>query len=1018
MMQAWINCGTYRRIALALSIVATTWVLPARSLLARTMEGTPTSHAAPAPDAVNLGAGIIATYAGGLSGGGLPTGYAMAPNDVELAGAGYLLIADTAHDVVWLANLTADDATLFDQTIAAGSMAVVAGNATAGFTGDNGPATAAALNIPAGLAVDGRTGNLYIVDTYNNRIREVSSTTHVITTVAGGGTGCAGQVDTLGDGCAATQATLGSPTGVVVDGAGNLYIADTENNRVREVAAGSETISTVAGTGSVGYSGDGELATQAALSHPSGVAVDGAGNLYIADTYNNRIREVNSSQVITTEAGTGALGDGGDGGPAFQAMLALPAGVRVDSQGNLYIADTYNNRVREVVSSSGVITTVAGTGAPGFNGDGGAPEQATLSSPTGVVVDGAGNLYIADTENNRVREVVAGSDTISTVAGTGSVGYSGDGGPATQAALSHPAGVAVDSQGNLYFSDQYDQGVREVFGSTGAITTVAGTGIAGFGGDSGPAAQATLNFPVGVAVDSAGNVFIADRDNNRIREVLSGSRIITTVAGTGAPDFSGDDGAASEATLSMPHGLAVDSHGDLFIADTYNQRVREILSGSNIITTVAGTGSAGYSGDSGPASLAQLDMPLGVAVDAADNLYIADSVNQRIRKVNLNSKTITTIAGDGVEGYSGDGGPATSASLQLPSGVAVDGSGDIYVADGLNHVVRMVDATTGFISTIAGNGTAGFGGDGGPAVDATFGNLGNVAVDATNDVFIADYTNNRVRVVGSGANPPPPTATTTPSEASTPTPSDTAAPPSTPTSTPTPSGTVAPASTPTSTPTPTGGLTIVGSGTVDAQDGGVITGAVPSGESIDVSFPPGAVPAGQTLTVTLAAFNIPPSPPPDGDNVVGLDFDLSAVDSANTPVSQFTAPVTISFDCPASGDPSLMKFAFYDTTQSAWVPLSVTNPGQCPLQATTTHFTAFSVVALPSPAYCTDASHTDAFRGTGDINGDGTIDLTDFSTFAGDYGKSGTLFSPYSDMNCDGSANLTDFSVFATYYGR
>jgi hypothetical protein len=214
----------------------------------------------------------------------------------------------------------------------------------------------------------------------------------------------------------------------------------------------------------------------------------------------------------------------------------------------------------------------------------------------------------------------------------------------------------------------------------------------------------------------------------------------------------------------------------------------------------------------------------------------------------------------------------------------------------------------------------------------------------------------------------------------------------------------------------------VATGTV-GPTGGVITGTLPAGESVGVSFPSGALPPGVSgLTVTLTALGTLPVPPPDGDAVVGQDFDLTAVDPSGNPVSQFAAPVTLTLACPANGDPSLMTFAFYDTTQNAWAPLTVTNPGQCPLQATTDHFTTFTVVFLPSPAYCTDASHTDPFRGTGDIDGDGHIDLTDFSVFAGDFGKDtnqGAVFnSPYSDMTCDGTVDLTDFSVFATYYGR
>jgi sugar lactone lactonase YvrE len=351
--------------------------------------------------------------------------------------------------------------------------------------------------------------------------------------------------------------------------------------------------------------------------------------------------------TITTFAGGGV----GDGGPAVNAAVNNPSAVAVDTAGNLYITDSGNNRVRKV-STSGTITTVAGNGTPGFSGDGGPAADASLNNPSAVAVDSAGNLYIADAHNHRVRKVSV-SGTITTIAGTGGFGYSGDGGSATSAELYFPQGVAVDAAGNLFIADTNNDRVRKVSVS-GTITTVAGNGSSG---DGGPAIDASLSFPQGVVVDAAGNLYIADTSNHRVRKV-SVSGTITTIAGVGSSGYSGDGGSAIDATVFFPRGVAVDAAGNLFIADTSNHRVRKV-SVSGTITTVAGNGS---SGDGGPAIDASLSFPQGVVVDAAGNLYIADINNHRVRKVSV-SGTITTVAGNGTPGFSGDGGPATKAGL-------------------------------------------------------------------------------------------------------------------------------------------------------------------------------------------------------------------------------------------------------------------------------------------------------------------------------------------------------------------
>ena len=414
--------------------------------------------------------------------------------------------------------------------------------------------------------------------------------------------------------------------------------------------------------------------------------MDGAGNVYIADEGNDRIRKVDSAGVITTVAGTGVRGSSGDGGPAVDARLWSPSSVAVDGAGNLFFADSGNDRIRKV-GAAGTITTVAGTGE---FGDGGPAVNARLYRPSDVAVDGAGNVFIADSFNDRIRKVDA-TGTISTVAGTGRIGFGGDGGPAVNARLYRPSGVAVDGVGNVFIADSFNDRIRKVDAS-GTISTVAGTGRSGFGRGGGPAVQARLSRPSGVAVDGAGNLFIADSGNNRIRKV-DATGTISTVAGTGRTGFGGDGGPAVNARLSRPSGVAVDGAGNLFIADSGNDRIRKVDS-AGVITTVAGTVEFGFSGDGGPAVQAQLHGPSGVAVDGAGNVYIADRDNKRIRKVDATG-TIATIAGTVEFGFSGDGGPASQAQLRNPEGVAVDGADNLFIADSGNHVVRKLTPVGG-----------------------------------------------------------------------------------------------------------------------------------------------------------------------------------------------------------------------------------------------------------------------------------------------------------------------------------
>ena len=485
-----------------------------------------------------------------------------------------------------------------------------------------------------------------------------------ISTVAG-----TGDRGFSGDGGPAIEATLIAPRGVAAAADGTVYISDSGNHRIRKLNADGD-ISTVAGTRNSGFRRDGGLATSAELDLPLGIAVDGSGDLFIADSRNHRIRRVLATGIITTLAGSNNFG--GDGGPATDALLFFPLSVAVNSLGDLYIADSRNHRIRQV-NVSGTITTVAGTGDPDFAGDGGQARAADLFAPRDLTFDADENLYIADLGNRRVRKVTPGG-VISTVAGIGTSGSTGDGGPATSAELV-PVGVAVDGAGNLFIADNGGSGsrIRKVT-TSGVITTVAGTGEIGFGGDGGPATAAQISFRLGIAVDGADDLYIADTDNSRVRKV-SADGVITTVAGTGGTTIGGDDGGpATSATIVIPAGLSFDESGALYVAERNSNRIRKI-NPSGIIHTVAGTGKAAFGGDGGFGTAADLNDPRDVAIDGAGNVYIADTNNHRVRKmVPLVPASIPIISGDSQVGALGETLPeALVVRVVNATGVGVSG---------------------------------------------------------------------------------------------------------------------------------------------------------------------------------------------------------------------------------------------------------------------------------------------------------------------------------------------------------
>ncbi len=670
--------------------------------------------------ATNLHAQTITTVVGcGIGDDSIATKAELCyPRSVAIDAVGDVYISDALNNRIRKVKTVANQITTF------------AGTGVYGNSGDGGLASAA--NMEPGNIVFDKNGNLYICETYS--VRKIN-TAGIITTIAG--TGASGF---SGDGGPATNATFNALTDIAVDTAGNVYVADFMNNRVRRINSAG-MVQTVAGSGIVGYSPDGTTATGASLNRPFSVATDRQGNFYFGEYNNRRIRKVGTTGLLATVVGNGTLGYTGDGGPATSATITAPVAIRVDTLGNLYFSDNHNYCVRKI-NTSGIITTIAGKGTPGYSGDGGIADSALLCTPGGLDVDRFGSVLISDLWNNRVR-MVSPAGIITTLAGQN--GLFGEGVPATAAEISLINNMATDTIGRLYFADTYNSRIRRLDPATGLVTTVAGDGIAGyhdgFSGDGGPADSARIYYPEAVAVDNAMNIYIADINNYRVRKV-SASGIISTLAGSGVPGFSGDGGLADTATLNQPNNVAVDRNGNVYIGDNGNYRIRKVAP-SGIITTFAGTGTNGFSGDGGPATAANLGVINDLFADRLGNVYYADAQNERIRKIDTFG-VITTVAGNGTAGFSGDGSPATAAELSGPSGIRVDNTGAMYIADYNNGRVRKVDAT-GVINTIAGNGGYGFAGEGGPALAATFAGPAQLAIGTGGTLYIADAGNYRIR---------------------------------------------------------------------------------------------------------------------------------------------------------------------------------------------------------------------------------------------------------------------------------
>lgn len=857
------------------------------------------------------------------------------PSHLAADSAGNVYVAEPERNVVWRID-------------SCGLIAPLAGTGDRGFGGDGGPADKALLASPHGLAAD-REGNLYIADSFNHRIRRVDPTGK-IETVAGTGKPGYG-----GDGGPAVAAALRRPAGVALGAGGELLVADTGNNRIRRINVAS-TITTHAGSGEMGFGGAGGPATEASLTWPRSIAADTAGNVYVADIRHFRVRRIDPQGIIRTIAGTGMPGYSGDGGLATAAKLGWLGGLALDADGNLYVTDRSNFCVRRI-DAAGVIRTVATAPrrdlSPLVLGG-----EAVIATPDGLTVDVAGNLYLADRSGHRVHKVTPGG-TATTIAGTGMPGYAGDGGPASEARLDQPCDLASDPAGNLYIADSCNNRIRKVDAS-GRMATAAGSGgwgqcmddalaadtllatpervMAGLKGEfylSGDdtaldtansrvykvnpqgltstistvarpgdsrywperfavpdtsldpdrlgaelaAGRCTAEWyhdivrridvdglikaiairpcrsrsdgepdpseapfaPCDIAADSAGTMYLADRDSGKVLRMqangsvspvtgivggpavgptsrdadtwledaagitldgdgnayfvaskrvwkLDGSGVVAPFAGTGEEGYWGDGGPATAAGLDGAAGLAADAQGNVYVAETRNRRVRRI-DRSGIITTVAGTTASARSrqrglpdahmgcavglavdaagnifvNDGDDDRLWKIDPsgavakvpgtgedpragdgdPSGVAVDAAGNVYVADAAHHRVRKIEPTG-LVSTVAGTGEDGYSGDGGLATQAELSQPSGIAVDGDGNLYVADWMWNVIRKVD-TAGTITAFAGTGEEGFGGDGGLALQAKFFGPMGLALDRDGNLYVADDGNGRIR---------------------------------------------------------------------------------------------------------------------------------------------------------------------------------------------------------------------------------------------------------------------------------
>jgi len=630
-----------------------------------------------APDARAPGLRVLA---GTLAGPGALDGVGSAaqfyfPAGAATDGAGNLFVADAANN------------TIRKIVLATGETTTIAG--TFGVTGsDDGIGTNARFYSPQGLACDG-AGNLYVADSVNSTIRKLVIATGAVTTIAGAANVSA-HVDGLG-----TAARFESPLSLTFDGAGNLFVVDIDGT-IREIVLSTGDVTTVAGNAVTGGSQDG-TGTGALFSRPQGIVWDGAGNLYVADTDNQTIRKiVTGTGAVTTFAGSPEA-EGTDDGIGNAARFSYPHGLAIDGNGNLLVADFGSNRIRKVILATATVTTLAGV--QGFAGSSDGPgDLAEFTGPDYLACDGAGTLFVTDSSSQTIRKVMIATGEVTTLAGLGSSAGSDDGIGAI-ARFDYPTGLAGDNAGDLFVADSLNQTIRKVVVATGAVSTLAGLANKGGSRDgTGPAAR--FSFPVALAYDGAGTLFVADQSNHLIRKLVVATAAVTTLAGAAGVAGS-DDGIGTSAHFDTPAAVALDGAGNLFVADKATNVIRAIALSSGAVTTLAGLAERAGSTD-GPGTTARFNSPAGLACDGAGNLFVADTGNSTIRKIALATATVTTLAGTAGVPDSDDGAGA-QAGFQAPAALAMDASGDLLVADVEDNTVRKVNVATGLVTTVVGH---------------------------------------------------------------------------------------------------------------------------------------------------------------------------------------------------------------------------------------------------------------------------------------------------------------------------
>jgi hypothetical protein len=607
------------------------------------------------------------------------------------------------------------------------AFAPVAGNPSVLDHTDGTGSNARFLN-PSAVAVDA-AGNLYVADGGDHTVRKVTAG-GVVTTLAGS-SGQAGSADGSGSG-----ALFLYPYAVAVDASGNVYVADSGNNNIRRVTPGG-SVSTLAGAAGFAGSVDG-AGTAALFNMPQGIAVDQVGNVYVADTNNSTIRRISAAGTVSTLAGVPGQ-TGGSDGTGSSARFYNPFGLAVDSAGNIYVADYDNSTVRKV-TAAGVVSTLAGNAGTSGSSDG-PGGAARFNHPGAVAVDAAGNVYVIDTSNQTMREI-SPAGNVSTLAGTPGIGGRADGAGAA-ASFFYPGGIASTGSGVVYVADTGNHSIRAM-ASPGVVSTLAGG--AGQKGDAdGTGSQALFAYPYGVASDGAGHIYVADSGNNAIREATTAGGV-TTVAGSGTLPAGSADGVGGAARFNNPAGTAVDGNGNIYVADAGNSVIRKIAAGGTVTTFAGAAGATGTS--DGVGSAARFNGPAGVAVDSAGNVYVADTNNNTIRKITA-AGSVTTLAGVGGQTGSGDGAGG-SARFNSPHAVAVDGSGNVYVTDFFNATIRKV-SPAGTVTTLAGSaGQLGF--TDGTGVVARFNQPYGVAADGSGNIYVADTYNRAIRMISPGGS--------------------------------------------------------------------------------------------------------------------------------------------------------------------------------------------------------------------------------------------------------------------------